>query len=177
MMLSMPGLVVVPALLWVVLSDLLYRRIANAVVLALLLLWVAYTGWQYWQGAAGVQWENTASALLTAAVVLVLGYVLFTMRWMGAGDAKLMATLCLWLGGQALTFLMVTALAGGMLALGLPLLRQLERALALFLVRVGDCLPRLAVPQPVVFQEDAPAGIPYGVAIACGAAFVLWSGA
>lgn len=176
MALSMPGLVIVPALLWIVVSDLLYRRIANRVVIALLLLWAGYTGWTFLSDATGARWEETASALLIAAVVLVLGYILFTMRWMGAGDAKLMATLCLWLGEDALTFLMVTALAGGVLALGMPLLRQAERALALVLVRLARWLPQGTLPLPVVLREDAPAGIPYGVAIACGAAFVLWNG-
>ncbi|MFT4190927.1 MAG: prepilin peptidase [Comamonas sp.] len=166
-------LVIVPALLWIAVTDVLYRRIGNPVVLALLLAWLAHAGWQL---SAGHDAALTPG-VVAGALVLVAGYLLFVMGWMGAGDAKLMAVLCLWLGGeQTPVFLMVTALAGGLLALAMPLLRTLERALALALMRVDTWLPRPAIPLPQALGSQPASGIPYGLAIASGAAFVLWGG-
>ena len=171
---SVASIVLLPALAWVVASDLLYRRISNKLVLALLLSWSVYAGWLLVQGGA-----EQRSALLTGALagmgVLAVGYFLFAMRWMGAGDAKLMAVLCLWLGDQTFVFLIVTALTGGVLALGLPLLRIVERALALGLVRLNDWMSTLSFPTPHALRAEQTQGIPYGLAIASGAAFVLWS--
>ncbi|SOE47331.1 Type IV prepilin peptidase TadV/CpaA [plant metagenome] len=171
---TLASIVLLPALAWVVVSDLLYRRISNTLVLALLLSWAAYAAWVLAQGDAGQR-----SALLTGALasiaVLAVGYFLFTMRWMGAGDAKLMAVLCLWLGDHTFVFLIVTALAGGVLALALPLLRMLERTLALGLVRLNTWLSTLVFPTPHALRPEQTQGIPYGLAIASGAAFVLWS--
>lgn len=171
---SLPSIVLLPALAWVVVSDLLYRRISNRLILALLLTWAVYAGWVLMQGNAALR-VSLLTGVLASAGVLLAGYWLFAMRWMGAGDAKLMAVLCLWLGEQTFVFLIVTALAGGVLALGLPLLRMLERTLALSLVRLNTWLSNLVIPTPHALREEPVQGIPYGLAIACGAVFVLWS--
>lgn len=171
--LSLPHLVLTPALVYVVVSDLLYRRIANWLLAALLTLWLLHTGLQLLQGHTDLH-ALTIGASASAAV-LVAGYLLFVMRWMGAGDAKLMAVLCLWLGEQSLLFLMVTALAGGLLALALPVLALFERGLALALMQLNAWLPRpAAVPLPHSLREHPIPGIPYGIAIAMGAMLVLW---
>jgi prepilin peptidase CpaA len=93
---------------------------------------------------------------------LALGMVMFALGWIGGGDAKLLAVSGLWLGWPAATtFLLGTALAGGVLALILLGLRaQLVRA---HTPALGGWMQRLTTP-------GAPA--PYGVAIACGA---LWA--
>ena len=52
--LSFAALVLPPALLWTVLSDLLYRRIANRLVLALLAAWTVHTAWMVFQDARAV---------------------------------------------------------------------------------------------------------------------------
>lgn len=51
-------------------------------------------------------------------VFLVLGFGVFTFSLFDAGDAKLLAVSCLWLGwGKILPFLLVMALIGGMIGL------------------------------------------------------------
>ena len=51
---------------------------------------------------------------------LVAGVGMFALRWIGGGDAKLFAAGALWLGpAGAAPFLLWTAVAGGVLALGL----------------------------------------------------------
>lgn len=164
--------ILAPALAWVMVSDLLYRRISNVLVGVLLLLWAISSAYAYAKGLTDL--ASIGRSLVLAFVVLALGYVLFVIRWMGAGDAKLMAVLCLWLSKHALAFLMVTALAGGALALALPALQQAERILALWVMRLNTWLPRqpFAVPQHI--GDEAIEGIPYGLAIAFGAAFILW---
>jgi prepilin peptidase CpaA len=170
---SLTTLILAPALLWVVVSDLLYRRIANRLLLVLLLLWLCLVGWQ-WQQNGLLPWPALSTGVLTALAVLIAGYLLFTLRWMGAGDVKLMAVLCLWLDQHALTFLMVTTLAGGAMALAMPLLRRFEHALGLVLAYIQRSLPDPVLPAPLSMRGATVQGIPYGLAIAFGAAFVLW---
>jgi prepilin peptidase CpaA len=56
--------------------------------------------------------------VLTAAILLVVGFVLFSLGLFGGGDAKLLAAAGIWFGSsQALPFLVFTVIAGGMLAL------------------------------------------------------------
>ena len=112
--------------------------------------------------AAGLAAGMPAAAIAACAGVgggaLLAGIVLFTLRWIGGGDAKLLAAAALWVGLPGLTpFLFWTAMAGG--------------ALSMFLIAARR-------------RRAAPAGggehwysrllthgepIPYGVAIAVGA--------
>ncbi|WP_211090080.1 A24 family peptidase [Pseudothauera nasutitermitis] len=162
-----------PVLAWIAVTDLLYRRIANRLVLALLLVWGLGTALSVWQGTFP-GWQDLVAGATAAGFVLVIGCVLFSLRWVGAGDVKLMAVLCLWFGDQAIVFLMAASLCGGLLALALPLLSALETRFAhgfmqiFFLLRLPD------PPQPVALSEHATPGIPYGIAIALGAGIVLY---
>ena len=90
---------------------------------------------------------------------LALGVAMFALRWIGGGDAKLFAAAALWLGlSGAASFLIWTALAGGILAAALLGARRMV-ALSGFPVR-----------QPWISRLLAPEGdIPYGIAIAAGA--------
>ena len=90
---------------------------------------------------------------------LVAGMVMFALRWIGGGDAKLFAAAGLWLGwSAAVPYLVYTALAGGALALFLISLRSMW--LRAYVVNGPAWVGRLATP-----GESAP----YGVAIAVGA--------
>ena len=89
---------------------------------------------------------------------LVLGIVLFALRMMGGGDAKLIAAVCLWLGLHGtLAMLLYTALAGGALTLGLLAARKAPIAAV-----TG------ALPQWVNRHLEPQGDIPYGVAICAG---------
>jgi prepilin peptidase CpaA len=88
---------------------------------------------------------------LVALAVLVGGIVLFALRLWGAGDAKLLAATAIVLGAKGLPLLILgTAAAGGILAI--------------------LCIAVRFLP----WRRKNPAdGIPYGVAIACGAIIAL----
>ncbi len=94
------------------------------------------------------------------AAALVAGAGMFALRWIGGGDAKLLAASTLWMGAAgAPAFLLWTAIAGGIFGLGLLSARRMV------------AIAGLPVRQPAwVGRLLEPAGdIPYGVAIAAGA--------
>jgi prepilin peptidase CpaA len=96
--------------------------------------------------------------LLIGLGALVVGFAFFALKWLGGGDAKLLAASSLWVGWSGLPeFLIWTALAGGALALAL----MTARKAAFFLpVVIGEgALGRLLAPE---------GDMPYGVAIAVG---------
>jgi prepilin peptidase CpaA len=109
--------------------------------------------------AVGAPWQNIAANLAFGVAALLVGMGMFAMRWIGGGDAKLLAACALWLGWLAAPmFLLVTALAGGVLAVGLLNLRsEWLRAL----------IP--AGPSWVERLRAEGGDVPYGVAIAVGA--------
>ena len=93
------------------------------------------------------------------AGALLIGMGMFALRWVGGGDAKLLAAVSLWLGWAAIpTFLIGTALAGGTLAM---MLLSLRSAALRPLILLG--------PRWVTRLADPGEGVPYGVAIAVGA--------
>ncbi len=98
-------------------------------------------------------------ALLIGAGVLIAGMGMFAVGWIGGGDAKLFAAAGLWMGlNGLLPYLLVTALAGGALAVSLLALRSVwVRPIA---ARGPGWVGRLATPGE---------NVPYGVAIAFGA--------
>lgn len=97
--------------------------------------------------------------LAFGAGALVVAMGLFAAGWIGGGDAKLFAAVSLWMAGPAMaSFVMVTALVGGGLAL------------ALLNVRASWLKPYLAGAPPwLVRLTTTGEAVPYGVAIAVGA--------
>jgi prepilin peptidase CpaA len=92
-------------------------------------------------------------------LMLVVGIGMFAARWIGGGDAKLMAAASLWLGWPAIIdFVLITALAGGALAVVLTTARKTPLQAAV--LRGPDWMHKLV-------EKDGPA--PYGVAICFGA--------
>ena len=109
--------------------------------------------------AQGLSWQTMGLNLCVGVAALVLGMVMFALRWIGGGDAKLFAAAALWLGWPAVpTYLAVTGIAGGALAVGLLSLRS--PVVAGYVVNGPAWLARLAQPGE---------NVPYGVAIAVGA--------
>ena len=93
------------------------------------------------------------------AACLVAGMGMFAAGWIGGGDAKLFAAAGLWLGWPAVApFLIVTALAGG--ALAVLLLNARSTYVRTHLTGAPGWVDRLATPG---------GDVPYGVAIAVGA--------
>ena len=170
--LAVPVLLV--ALAYVVVSDLLYRRIPNWLGVLLLSTWLAHTAAKFWlAGLPGLP-AGTLTGLVTALLVLLMGYVLFAMRWVGAGDIKLLSVLSLWFASAAPAFLIVTSLAGGVLVLLMPLVRIAENACAHMIHGINLLLPWLRIPAPVSLGSAPVNGLPYGLAISAGALYVLY---
>ena len=96
---------------------------------------------------------------MVGLVALAAGMAMFALGWIGGGDAKLFAAAGLWLGWPAsATYLLVTAVAGGGLAVGLLGLRSIW--LRPYVQDGPAWLGRLTTPGE---------NVPYGVAIAVGA--------
>ena len=133
-------------------SDIRYRRIPNWCVVVLLVLFIP---WIFVGPEVSVLLSLAAFAIFMAA-----GIILYAFGIWGAGDSKLIAAVALFVGWARLPlFLFATALAGGILALVI-ILWHAPRVRAM-----------LNVPTP----DAARRNVPYGVAIAVGAAFALIS--
>jgi prepilin peptidase CpaA len=109
--------------------------------------------------ALGRPWGEVGVDAAVFAVALLAGMAMFAAGWIGGGDAKLLAAASLWLGLAAMpVFLLVTALAGGALAV------------LLMNVRASWVQPHLqAAPGWLARLATPGADVPYGVAIATGA--------
>ncbi|WP_186415281.1 MULTISPECIES: prepilin peptidase [unclassified Pannonibacter] len=101
--------------------------------------------------------------LAAGALVLSACFAMFAMGWMGGGDAKFAAAAALWFGlGQSLTeFVLLTAIYGMVLTLGLLQLRLMPF--------VPEMLGRHAWSARLLDQKS---GIPYGIALAAAALHV-----
>ena len=109
--------------------------------------------------ALGLSLPQIGLHAAVGAAALVMGVIMFALRWIGGGDAKLFAAAGLWLGwSAAVPYLVYTALAGGALALFLISLRSMW--LRAYVVNGPAWVGRLATP-----CESAP----FGVAFAVGA--------
>lgn len=147
LLLVLPLLVIAAAL-----SDIRTMTIPNGISLALIAAFVLAAA------AAGLSWGAFGLHLALGLAALLLGMGAFALRWLGGGDAKLMAAVVLWLGPAALLpFVLWTALAGG--------------ALSLILLSGRNHAPILAGVGPLWSRKlfEPKGDIPYGVAIAAGA--------
>jgi len=112
--------------------------------------------------AAGLSGADIGWHLLAGFGGLFVGFTLFALGFIGGGDAKLFAAVLLWLGlTDFLPYALLASLFGGVLTLGLMLLRQYP--LPAPLSRHGW----------IVKLHDARSGVPYGVALVAGAFFLL----
>jgi prepilin peptidase CpaA len=130
-------------------SDIKCRRIPNWTVLAI--------------GALSMPWillAPNASFISSGEAILVafaISFPLYVAGLFGAGDSKLLMSVALLVGAsKLLLFLVVVAIAGGLVA-AVSLLRDPTRGLVMFQMRGKGGFDR---------------GVPYGVAIAIGGASV-----
>lgn len=100
--------------------------------------------------------------LLAGFIGLVVGFALFSLGYIGGGDAKLFACTALWFGmNDLLAYTLVASVFGGVLTLGLLAMRNWP------------------LPAPLTSQNwlmrlhNGSEGIPYGAALAAGAFFIL----
>jgi len=149
-------LIALPLLLAVAAGwDIASFTIPNFLTLALLGAFVVFAF------AAGLSFTVIGWHLLAGILGLLIGFTLFAIGHVGGGDAKLFAVMVLWLGLKDLMpYALIASVLGGVLALGLMLMRSWP-------------LPAFLARQAWVMKlHDSKAGIPYGVALAA-AAFIL----
>lgn len=122
-----------------------------------------------WGAALGL----LQSGSVWAVGVLIAGFLLYLTGRMGAGDVKLAAVLSFWAGSDALLFLILLSLVGGLMVLGLPLLRMIETKTGFWAERLAEAFGRPLECTPIgLLGGEAQKGLPYGLAIAAGFAAV-----
>lgn len=90
------------------------------------------------------------SCLAHGALALLVGMLLFALRWIGGGDAKFYAGLAVWLPlRHALAMVMSTAMAGLLILIVWFAWRRIQG-------------------KKIVVRGDEAAKLPYGIAIAAG---------
>jgi prepilin peptidase CpaA len=154
---SLPAIVLAAAasliLAWAAVSDVQKRIIPNVSVLALLAVFLVWAVLVLGFG------QPLVSALEAAAIAFVATFALYALKVIGAGDSKLFAAAALFFGlGYLPLFALATVLAGGAVA-AISLASRPNRALVMFTMKG---------------KGDWGRGVPYGVAIAIGAAVVMW---
>lgn len=109
---------------------------------------------------AGMPVATVGAHVLAGLLFLVIGIFMFSMGWLGGGDAKILAAAALWLGFESvLPYVVMVTILGGLLAAALLAFR-------------GTILPVWFSGQEWAMRlHDRKGGIPYGIALA-GAA--LW---
>lgn len=136
-------------------SDLARYQIPNGLSLALVAGFALY--------AAALPFSAVLDHVLAGFTVFGLTSLLFASGVCGGGDVKLLGATALWMGWSHLApFLLVMAVAGGVLALMLLMIRRW--AYSGVVVTTGARPRRL-------FAKDA--GVPYGVAIAIAGVSML----
>ena len=144
------------AMLAVVWLDSTRFIIPNWLVGSLLLLYPLAV----WLSPASVDWKMAMVAMLA---VFAAGYVVFSMKWMGGGDIKLLSAIALWIGfsWELLNYIFLVSIAGGIFSL----LLIIGRKWAPLLLKSAQ-----EKPLPRLLQHGAP--VSYGVAIAL--VFMWW---
>jgi prepilin peptidase CpaA len=90
-----------------------------------------------------------------ALAILAAMFAMFSLRWIGGGDAKLAAATALWMGwGSVLDYGVLAAVCGGLITLGLLMARARP-------------LPTILAQLPGIARlHEREAGVPYGIALA-----------
>lgn len=137
------------AMIIAALTDLFTLKIPNKVSFALAMSFFL------WAPAIGMSLAEYQMHVALGFLMLIVGIVLFELRIIGGGDAKLLAAGALWMTPSDLpSFLVMTTLAGGLLCLSILIYRSM--APPAFLLR-----------QPWAMRlHEKTTGVPYGIAIA-----------
>lgn len=113
---------------------------------------------------AGLSWQGVLLHLATGSIMLLVGIFMFSMGWLGGGDAKLLAAGALWIGLDHLVpFLVYVGLFGGALSLTILAYRKSPTGTV-----IASYLPGWAER-----LHTKGSGIPYGIAVAAGALVVF----
>lgn len=144
-------------LIWAAVSDIRTYKIPNTISLLIAGIYPAHV----LSSTAGVDWLG---GLGVGAAVLGVGFIIFALRIIGGGDVKLAAATALWAGPEMIAeFLLLTALAGGLLSI-VMFIRN-------WLIKRYQSVP--------VDGADTPAAaalktvVPYGAAVTMGGLLLI----
>jgi prepilin peptidase CpaA len=144
-------------------TDFLTMRIPNQIPAALALGYLALAA------AAPLPPQAVLSDVSCGLGILVVTFVMFSLRWIGGGDAKLAAAAALWMGwGSILDYGLMASVCGGLLTVGLLMARARP-------------LPAILAQHPGIARlHDRETGVPYGIALAVAGLIeyphtVLWA--
>ena len=143
-------------------TDLRNRRIPNWLVVPFLALGIVVSTWLH-------GWHGLGQSFAGIGLGILLYGFLFWIGGMGAGDVKLAAAIGAWIGPNQLFFaLVVTAMAGGIMALGWAAfggwLKELFNGASDLTFGFGSA----AVRQEMALANPAKRKMPYAPAIAIG---------
>ncbi len=142
-----PAVLFAAVLVGAAVSDMMYRKIPNIAILALVTIFLGSI-------VAHMSPVSLGSGFGAAGIALVVTYLLYHFGVFGAGDAKLFSSVALFAGLEHLTLLaLATVLFGGLIAIGVLILRP------------GRAIRAMSTRR----RPGEKSGIPYGVAIAFGA--------
>ena len=138
-------------------SDLVSMTIANRVSILLVVGFFAASA------IVGLAPMQVGLHLAVGLGCLVLSFAMFSLGWMGGGDAKLLAATALWFGPSSLLleYVLLGSLYGGVLTLGLLTLRASLQPVT-----------GIAFVDRLLERET---GIPYGIALGA-AGLTVYSG-
>lgn len=136
------------AMSYAAVSDMLTMTIPNRLSLALLGGFLAFGLF------LGLPLSTIGWHLLAGLMVLVVTFGMFSMGWVGGGDAKLAAVTAVWCGFPGLLeYSTIASFFGGVLTLAILAVRKYP-------------VPRFAHWPWLLRLHDAKTGIPYGIALA-----------
>jgi prepilin peptidase CpaA len=135
--------------------DLFTMTIPNRLTLALAI------GYVILAAALGVAPQTILLNLSCGAAVLIVTFTLFSLGWIGGGDAKLAAATAMWMGWSVLLdYSLTAAVYGGVLTVALILGRRVHLS------------PWMSGQAWIARLHDAKAGVPYGIALAAAGIMV-----
>jgi prepilin peptidase CpaA len=138
---------------WAAVGDLRSFRIPNRLVLLVVGFYPAYL----LASPVPVDW---LAGLMSAAIVFFVGFFAFSRGIIGGGDVKLMAAVALWAGPtMVVPVMLLIIVSGGILAVIFLLHAMMQNRLR----ANGNTLS---------FSAILSAPVPYGIAIAIGAAYL-----
>ena len=156
--------VIIGLLVFAALADIAARIIPDGIVIGVGMLGLAT------RAMAGL--PEVVASIVAALLLLVLLVVLHSRGVMGGGDVKLAAAIVLGLPIESIyRFVMITALAGGVLALLHLVLRAVIRRAPHAPPRGASLLRRAVTAE--WWRIARRGSLPYGVAIACGGVWTI----
>ena len=143
------------AMIFAAIMDLFTMTIPNRLSLALV------AGFAIAAPFSGLSLEAIGFHMLTGLGMLALGIFMFWRRWIGGGDAKLLAATSLWIGYDLFfPYLVYVAIVGGLLSLAILWYRG-------FVPEIWVARSKWALR-----LHERGGDIPYGIAIAAAAIWI-----